>query len=484
MVHWKSSVVLGLHKTLQKHWIVTLIALARRAAKSKFGHLLPVLLLISITLMVYAGVLSHDFILNWDDEDYVLANHTVRGITQNNLKEAFTQSYVGNYAPIQIISYMFDHLIWGLEPTGFHLSNLLIHILNGVLFYLLLIRCRLSKLAATSAALVFLLHPVQVESVAWISQRKNVLSMQFFLLAFHAYVVYRDRMNSGRKYYYISIVLFLCSLLSKSVSVVFPLIILLYDHCYCVESVKRLILWDKIPYAALSLATVNVTIISHLVEMDGVVMGYPGQDLLSTSYTMMTVFAAYVKDCVFPDNLSPFYIIQIKLFPDLEVALSAATLLLLGIIGTILYRKSRAFFFWFVLFFVCLLPVAQLVPLVTLKNDRYLYFPMLGFAACAGGILSMLQLFSGGIKQHAVNLTIVILIFALPVLTIRQSAVWKDDLTLWNHAIEKDSDNQVGWLMLAKGHTRRGNNAAAMEAFNKLHELRTKDGPLRGWERL
>ncbi|HEY6838921.1 MAG TPA: hypothetical protein VI389_09280, partial [Geobacteraceae bacterium] len=144
-------------------------------------HFWPAVTLLVIAVAVFGRTLGHDFLTNWDDHTYVTHNETIRGITSGHLKAAFTSLYVGNYAPVQIISYMLDYTLWGLRPAGFHGTNLILHALNGLLVYLFVFRISGRRAWAFPAAVLFLVHPAQVESVAWISQRKNLLAMLFFL---------------------------------------------------------------------------------------------------------------------------------------------------------------------------------------------------------------------------------------------------------------------------------------------------------------
>jgi hypothetical protein len=154
-------------------------------------HAVPAAILVAVTVAVYIRILGHDFQLFWDDEKYVIANAAVKGFSLEHLRSAFTTNYMGNYAPLHIISYMLDYSLWGMKASGFFLTNIVLHVLNGMLFYALLIRFGFSRLQASFSTFVFLLHPVQVESVAWISERKNLLAMFFFLSGFIAYLSYR-----------------------------------------------------------------------------------------------------------------------------------------------------------------------------------------------------------------------------------------------------------------------------------------------------
>jgi hypothetical protein len=131
-------------------------------------HVVSLVLLLALVVAVYGRVLTHGFLFNWDDAQYVMENEAIRGFSWQHLSTIFTTNYVGNYAPVQMLSYMLDYSVWGLSASGFLLSNILIHTLNGLLIYKLFLRFYGGRILAFFGASLFLLHPVQVESVAWI----------------------------------------------------------------------------------------------------------------------------------------------------------------------------------------------------------------------------------------------------------------------------------------------------------------------------
>jgi len=211
-------------------------------------HLLPLLVLTGATFAVYGRILGHDFLSNWDDNRYVLENVDIQGFGWDRIKAVFTSYYVGNYAPVHLLSYMLDYALWGLWPGGYLLINILLHTVNGLLLYRLFLQLVSGRIGAFFGAAFFLLHPVQVESVAWVSQRKNVLAMFFFLVAWELYRSYRDsrgRRAGGR--YAASLVALLLALLAKSVTVIFLPLMVLFDRCYPSTS-RRFSIGDKIPY--------------------------------------------------------------------------------------------------------------------------------------------------------------------------------------------------------------------------------------------
>jgi hypothetical protein len=443
--------------------------------------MLPILILATATCCVYAVTRGHEFIPNWDDYPYVLENWVIRGFGYANFKAAFTGYFVGNYAPVQIISYMVDYLLWGLKPAGYLVTNILCHILNGVLLYLLLLRLRLEPFPAGIAAAIFLLHPVQVETVAWISQRKNLLAMLFFLVALWQYISWREQEGRRFGHYLLSLLALALALLSKSVAVIFPLVILLYDLCFGDGESRRLTLRDKLPYLAVAALVAFLALISQSQEQGGGRRGFPGGSPVTTLFTMLPVLAAYLGDCLYPHNLSPYYMTLVRKTPDMAVLLAALLVIVLIALGVLLFRRNRRLFFYYAVFFAGLIPVSQIVPLIPLKHDRYLYFPMLGFAGLVAELLTASRIRWPGLYRPLL-VVVTLLVLVLPVLSRRQAEIWQNDLTLWGYAVRVNPENRVGWLMLIKGYTLRGDGARAVSALQRHRELRDRYGPLRGWE--
>jgi 4-amino-4-deoxy-L-arabinose transferase-like glycosyltransferase len=304
--------------------------------------------------------------------------------------------------------------------------------------------------------------------------------MFFFLAAILLYRKYRE--DDSKSAYCCSVATFTLALLSKAVVVVFPVVALLIDFCFTTKN-SRHWLKDKIPYLVASLLIGYLALLSHspVTNKPSGIRDYPGGNLVTTFYTMTPVLSEYLRDCFLPFNLSPYYMTPIKIVPDLTVIMSVILLLVLIMLGTVISRKNRPHFFWYALFFVGLIPVSQIVPIITLKNDRYLYFPMLGFATfMAIAIGASIQKLT---KWRTFASALIITgLLSLPVLSFRQSLIWKDSFTLWSYALRQDPDNQVALRMLALYHTRQGNWSAAIDAIEQLDRLKREHGPVRGWE--
>ena len=404
-------------------------------------HILSISILVLITFSIYWQALGHHFLVLWDDRSYVTGNMIIKGLTWQNIKAAFSHFYFYNYAPIHLISYMFDYTLWGMHPAGFIFTNIFLHAANGILFYSLLIKLSWRRLSASTAALIFLIHPVQVESVVWISERKNVLSLFFFLVAFYGYLLYRE--NRGRfhlGFYASSFVALVLSLLTKATAVVFPLVLLAFDLCFPQKCNRRIWLLNKIPFLLAAFAAALITIKSQSPEIGGGTTSYHGGTPLNTLFTMLPVFIRYLGMTMWPTNLSAVYSPPIRTGMDLEVAFSAMLLFLVMALGIFFYYRKRDLLFWLLLFFLGLLPVSQIVPLVTLMNDRYLYLPMVGASAFLTSLLFM-AIHKDSERKKLVNATIILILLVLLVhcfiSTIKRIPVWQNDRTLWQDAVLK-----------------------------------------------
>lgn len=408
-------------------------------------HWLPLVVLIAMGCVVYGASTGHQFLTNWDDNKYVTANDVVRGFSWPHVKAAFSSFYVGNYAPVQMLSYMLDYELWGMKASGFIGTNIFLHICNTMLFYVLLVPKTGRRIGAFFGAALFLLHPVQVETVDWISQRKNLLSMFFFLLSWIGYVRYRR--GDGRASYLLSIIAFVLALLTKSVAVVAPVIFLADDICRC-EKKRSAWIIDKLPYLLAAAAVAALALVSQRPELGGGRTGYHGGSLLATLYTMLPVFAEYLRMLFWPAGLSAIYDPPVRHVVDLQVAGAALSLLLLVALCWYLYRRERILAFGMVVFFVGLLPVSQIVPLITLMNDRYLYFPMLGAGIVFGRGAVLAGEFLGARGRLIGCGTLCLLLFFLGYTAQVRTKAWQDAVTLWSDAVRKAPRSTVAWFGL------------------------------------
>lgn len=446
--------------------------LAKVEPMTRINKFIPLFIFSAITFAVYYKILGHTFLINWDDTEYVTANPAIMGFTLEHIKAVFSSYYGGNYAPVQMLSYMFDYSIWGLDPRGFLLTNILLHITNGWLLYRLLKSCfDMSEGVALSAALIFLCHPVQVESVAWVSQRKNLLSATFFLMSFISYIRYATTAEPAKRtirLYGLSLLLFVVSILTKSVTIILFPVILLFDICHVRHKSLRRVLLDKLPYLAITLAAGLITLLSQNPHSGGGMSAtYHGESGAATAFTMLTVLPRYFRLLLYPTGLSPVYEVPIRTtLIDFQVTASLIFLIALGAAGIWLFRRHRDLFFWYAFFFIAMLPVSQIVPIVTLMNDRYLYFPMFGFSTViSASVLQAVQQSRVKPPPLLLQAVVVAVITGLGVASHYQSRIWHDSITLWKRAIRQFPESSSAWTGLATSHHAGRETSAALQAY-------------------
>ncbi|MBC8017598.1 MAG: tetratricopeptide repeat protein [Verrucomicrobia bacterium] len=406
---------------------------------------IDMLMLVILVAVLYGRGIGHDFQSNFDDNWYILYNDAAMGFSWQHLKEAFTSFYLGHYAPLQIVSYMLDYSLWGLAPGGFHLTNIVLHAVNGLLIYRLFWRWQGDRLFALFGAAIFLLHPVQVETVAWISQRKSLLSMLFFLLAWEGYLRHREAdPGRGKLAYSTSLVAFALSLLAKSMTVVFPLLLIAYDRWFCLDN-NRFRLKDKIPFFLAAGLFAGLTIYAQTPEVGaGGRAGYHGGSPWATMLTMLPVFCRYLGMLVWPAALSAEYAPPIHHTVDATVLAAALLLVCVTLLAVRVYRVDRRSAFWIFFFWIGLLPVSQIVPMIFLMYDHYLYLPMMGVAALCGAAAVWLR------KRLGQDCRVLLCLLALPLLALsvvssQRLPVWQNPLTLWGDAVAKEPASGKAW---------------------------------------
>lgn len=418
------------------------------------------LFIICAAFICYLPSSKGGFILNWDDNKYVVENAAAHGFSMINLGAAFSNIYVGNYAPLHIISYMLDYTLWGLNPVGYHAANIMLHAANGALFYYLLRTLAWIRLPALLAALLFVLHPVQAESVAWISQRKNLLSMFLALISFIFYIKAQTGGQHGRKAYAISLVAFVLALLTKSVTVFIPLVFILHDICFS-DRDRSGIIRSVVPFLALSAGCAYLTYLTQHEARTGWHGGTPS----ATFFTMMPVFVEYLRMLVWPTKLSALYdpVLRHSL---VEPAVAASVVLLAGIFcaAVVISRKRPREMFWFWFSILSLAPVSQLVPLTTLMNDRYLYYPVMGFAALVFGFLTPVIVHSTA-KKQIISYSSLVILLILAIMSGQRTLVWKDSFTLWSDAVTKAPGSRFAHQGLAEALERQGDLVGASEQY-------------------
>ncbi len=324
-----------------------------------------------VTTLAYARSFQGGWIS--DDVQLIVEMPVVHALTAANVWTMVTTRTDGvNFIPLNFLSLALDHAVWGSNPFGFHLTNLLVHIANALVIYWLLLRLGESAGLAATAALLWAIHPVQVESVAWISERKNVLSTLFFLLAFHAYVRWSARPRGAT--YCAMLALYLGALFSKVNTIVLPVVTLAYE-LLLQRRLRARDLAAVVPMLACGAVAAWLNL--HGNPSHGT--AYHGGTLWVTLRTSATVIPGYLFNALLPVQLATFYPVPLHdSWLDPPVAAASGTILALAATTVWLGVRRRPEAFWLVWFAATLAPMLNILPFPALMNDRYLYLPLLG----------------------------------------------------------------------------------------------------------
>ncbi len=391
--------------------------------------------LIILTFLSFYPVLDNEFI-NWDDDRYVYENPDIQGFGNGNFTKVMTTPYVSNIQPVTMWSLMLNYATGKLNPSHYLFTNVLIHIINTLLVFFFAFRLsrRRVEVGLITAAL-FALHPMHVESVAWVSERKDVLYTAFFLGGLITYLKYLD--SQQRKWYVITLGLFVLSVFSKPAAVVFPLVLLLLEY-YEKGKLEKKTLLESIPFFGISLLVGIITLqaqsVTAIIDPEVTTLG---QKVLSSFYGL----SMYLVKMFAPVKLSAFYpypYLQ-QPVPPLYYAGPVLILALLGLAGWLWLKKGNRLAVFVALFFLInLILVLQFLQVGgAVMADRYTYVPYIGLFFGLGMGLS--YVIRKQIKPWAMlaSAAMILAILASAYGTFQRSDDWQDSGSIWTDVIEK-----------------------------------------------
>ena len=454
-------------------------------ARSARSTVLTCLFLALATAAVYWPVLRCDFV-DFDDNIYVTENALVRsGLTLDGIVTAFTTRLHGLWIPLTRISLMLDHSLWGLDPAGFHLTNLLLHVANTVLVFLALRLATGAQWRSAFVAALFALHPLHVESVAWVTERKDVLCTFFMMLSLFAYAGYARRGSRGK--YALAFLAFGCALMAKPVVVVLPVLLLALDVWplarlpLSMSSTKaskpppaarlRRLLLEKAPFFLAAAAAGVATILAHD-STDGLT-SFEALPLGVRSANALLSYAMYLKLAIWPADLAVLYPHRGLDLSMLRVGLAAIPLVLLSAV-TILAARRRPYLLagwtWYI---VALLPVIGFIQFGSHSMaDRFTYIPLLGvFVMVAWGAEEWCR--RGNARRVALAAAALVVV-AVAIVTRLDLAHWKNSLALFERAVAVTEDNYLIHSNLGVELAERGRPEDALRHFEE--SLRIKPG--------
>jgi regulator of sirC expression with transglutaminase-like and TPR domain len=456
-----------------------------------------------ITFAVFLPALSNDFV-NWDDYAFIIENSHIRTLNFDSLKWIFTNRE-HQWSPLRWISHWIDYKIWHLNPMGHHLSSVIFHSLNTFLIVLIVLKIfeifknkripslmsdeerrfrKRALIAGVMTGLLFGLHPLRVESVVWVAERKDVLYSFFFLFSLLWYMKYSTSSQGKQGYYYLfSLSCFIMAAMSKAMAITLPLVLILLD-IYPLRKVeprsffktRPKVFIEKLPFFIVSAA---VTLINMNVHEKSIVP-LEANELPSRALIVFKSLSFYLFKMLWPFHLAPYYPYPSKMhFLAFEYSGPFILVTAITLLCIYLWRKGKRH--WLIIwayYIVMLLPVMGIVRFGSyFAADRYTYLASLGPFLLAGMGISFLwdtthfranHFFSG--KNLIILVCIGIFTF-LSVLTVRQIAIWRNSITLWTHEIERYPNHLVGYECRGSSYYLSGDFEKALDDLNRAIQI-------------
>ena len=400
-----------------------------------FMRALPYAALIALSVLLYSKSLGFDFLSSWDDYEYVINNIYIRGLSAENLRFIFGSPFFGSYAPLHLLSYTLDYSLWGLNPAGYHLTNTLLHAANAALAYAVIKRLTGRPAASLIAASLFAVHAINVENVAWVSERKTLLAAFFSFLALLSYLRFANAGGKGR--YALSLLFFILALLSKPLVVTFPLVLLAYELTLKKGGSKPL---ATLPFFALSAGAAFVAVRAHMgsgsIEESNLALSV----LFGAVYpSMLPIFWKYIGLILWPLHLSGYYDTTVyNSFLSHVVAVSLAAWVVVFVL--VLWKGTAGMRFWFLWFWIWFLPVANILPIPVYYADRYMYLPAISLFVLAGVFFDKLFFAlknQGAPVRGAAYAAAAAAVVFYSAVSFSRLDVWRNDLVFWEDTAKK-----------------------------------------------
>ncbi len=416
-------------------------------ANNKRNIYLSLFIVLIITCTAFIPSLDNSFV-NWDDDVYVTENNLIKELSFKKTKEIFSSYCSGNYHPLTILSYSVENYYFGLNPKVFHVTNLIIHLFNCALVFWLIYLMTNNLTVCIVTSLFFGIHPMRVETVAWVSDRKDLLLCLFFTGSIISYIYYSRKKTAS--FYLLSFLFFLLALLSKTVGVTLPLVLFLMDYFFNRKFEIKMIL-EKTPFFCGSFLFGLIAIAarsSYQGELHESLIDFTLFEALPTGMYRLVFY--YLLRIPAPVNISSFYpnSFGTDVMPESYLLFSSATILL-SITGLILFsaKKTKKTVWGSLFFIITLLPVFKVYNL-GISADRFSYVPLIGIFYLAGEAFAFL--YKKTETRPFLITALLIITFLFSAATWNRCHIWKNSLTLINHAIKS-------YPNIPSLHFRRGN---------------------------
>ena len=426
------------------------------------------LVLAAITFIVFGQTLRHQFV-NYDDNDYVYQNPLViRGLTPQGIAWVFTHADCQLYHPLTMLSLMADSQLYGPHAGGYHLTNVLLHTASVILLFLVLRQMTGAFWRSAFVAAVFAIHPLRVESVAWVAERKDVLSGFFFMLTLGAYARYVRKTDSLVRYLTVAGA-FVLALLSKPTVVMLPFVLLLLDYwpLHRLEQPRKLpgLIMEKIPLLALAGGACVMTMLAAGKE----VVANANVPMSLRIVTALVSYATYLRQMVWPAGLAVFYP-QPNGYSGMTIALSFVLLLLITECVLTWRRKQRWLltgWFWYLGMLAPMIGIVQVGAFA--HADRYTYLPQIGIYLTVTWLAGEWRVNRAAIGSLMAGVLAVLMFCAW-----KQTSYWQNNETLWSHTIACTTGNYVAHINFGKALMHKGKVDEAIAQYQETLTIKPR----------
>jgi hypothetical protein len=435
----------------------------------KYRKLLICVCLASAITIVYWQLQYHSFI-NYDDDVYVTQNRYVQsGLCRESILWAFTATDAGFWHPLTWLSLMFDYELFRLNPAGYHWTNVLFHIGNTLLLFLVLNRMTGAIWRSGFAAALFAVHPLHVESVAWIAERKDVLSTLFWMLTMYAYAIYVERPSVEK--YVLAFISFSVGLMAKPMLVTLPFVLLLLDYWPLkrLQSPLHLVL-EKVPFFIVTILACVATFITE--QESGALSPAEIYPLDVRMQNAIISYVAYIKKTIWPSNLAILYPYPVTLWPIEQVVVSGLVLVIISIIVVrwiYTYPYLAIGWFWYL---GTLVPVIGFVQVgIPAMADRYTYVPLVGlFITITWGFPDLMRRWKH--QKTLFSVTSVFVLVALMTCSWFQVLHWKNSISLFEHELKVTEGNFIAHNNLGIALKEQGRLDEAISHFHSSIQMK------------
>lgn len=424
------------------------------------------LCILAAICLITLSPLLHNGFTNWDDPDLITENVKIREISWHNISTIFVSRHIDLYHPLVLMTYMLEYHFIKLDPFYYHLTNLLLHISNCLLVFWFIYLLKDKVFFAFLSAALFALHPLSVESAAWITERKNVLYAFFYLLTLISYIYYQR--SKSMRYYSLSLAAFLLSLLSKTTTVTLPLILLLLDY-YKKERIDRKNLMLKIPFFALSLIFGIVGILIY----EKVTVAFPLHKKILNAFYILTF---YLYKIFLPARLSVIYPNPPadSIASHLFYYGSPVVIFILAILIVLSLKKSNGYFWGAAFYLITVSATLQIMPTAGagIVFDRYTYIPIIGIIFIFMEIFHKVSWRFSENNRHIFIYTVsLLIIIPLCLLSYARCGVWKSSITLWEDAVRNYPGIAAARGNLGNAYKEIGEYQKALSSFDNALKL-------------